>query len=306
MQFSCPSCGHALEAPDGVFAKEGKCKFCGAEIISPASAGASATLKQSATPGSFAPPLSPPPPPPPPYQGAPDYQTYQPGPSRGSGMATASVILGVLGLFTCGLTTLFGLICGIIGLAQTGPDSERRGGRTMAIVGTVISAVLLLLIPIQAAILFPVFAKARERAQMTTCLTKVRGLEQAVQVYQVDHSGRLPSAASWQAALAGSIPNGGPKPFTCPVERNGVVPYKMNSGASDLVLVRIPSPNNFVLFFEGRAVPAESGSSLGQPFGGPMNVGANHSGDTLAMYGFADGSVRALAPGTVPIMAWQR
>ena len=35
---------------------------------------------------------------------------------RTSGLAITSLVLGVLGFFSCGLTAVFGLICGIIGL----------------------------------------------------------------------------------------------------------------------------------------------------------------------------------------------
>jgi hypothetical protein len=310
MQFNCPQCGHALEAPDGAFAMQGKCKFCDTEIVSPASAGASATLKQTAPPISFAPPTTPrapnPPPPPPPYQGSAAYQPYQSIPSRGSGMALASVILGVLGLLTCGVTTILGLICGVIAIAQTGPNSDRRGGRTTAIIGTVLSGVLFLMIPIQAAIFIPVVAKARDRAQLDTCMQKVKVLEQAVQVYQVDHNGRLPSAVSWHSSVAPAIPGNSSDPFTCPKENDGKVPYKMNIAASNRTLSTLNSPSRFVVLFEGRPIAPGAGRSFGSHFGGPRDVRANHVGETLATYGFADGSVQSLSPARVPIMAWQR
>jgi prepilin-type N-terminal cleavage/methylation domain-containing protein len=52
--------------------------------------------------------------------------------------------------------------------------------------------VVIAIIAILAAILFPVFAKARERAQTTTCLNNMKQLGTAFQMYVQDTDGRLP------------------------------------------------------------------------------------------------------------------
>jgi prepilin-type N-terminal cleavage/methylation domain-containing protein/prepilin-type processing-associated H-X9-DG protein len=63
--------------------------------------------------------------------------------------------------------------------------------------------VVIAIIAILAAILFPVFAKARERAQATTCLSNQKQLVLAFMMYAQDNNGRLPR---WWTPTGG--PNG--------------------------------------------------------------------------------------------------
>jgi prepilin-type N-terminal cleavage/methylation domain-containing protein len=56
--------------------------------------------------------------------------------------------------------------------------------------------VVIAIIAVLAAILFPVFAKAREKARQTTCLNNQRQLATAIQLYAQDHEEVLPDATS--------------------------------------------------------------------------------------------------------------
>jgi len=56
--------------------------------------------------------------------------------------------------------------------------------------------VVIAIIAILAAILFPVFAKAREAARKTTCLSNVKQLNLAVQMYSNDYDSCMPSSSS--------------------------------------------------------------------------------------------------------------
>jgi len=53
--------------------------------------------------------------------------------------------------------------------------------------------VVIAIIAILAAILFPVFARAREKARQTSCLSNVRELAQATLMYASDHDGYMPT-----------------------------------------------------------------------------------------------------------------
>jgi len=92
------------------------------------------------------PPSQPPPPgahPPGPGQapGAP----YPPAAApKTSGFAVVSLILGIGGLCTCGVTSLVGLVLGIIALRQVNRSGGALGGRGVAIGGIVASALTLL------------------------------------------------------------------------------------------------------------------------------------------------------------------
>jgi prepilin-type N-terminal cleavage/methylation domain-containing protein len=60
--------------------------------------------------------------------------------------------------------------------------------------------VVISIIAVLAAILFPVFSRAREKARQTTCISNQRQLAAECQMYAQDHEECLPPADSvWQA-----------------------------------------------------------------------------------------------------------
>jgi len=63
--------------------------------------------------------------------------------------------------------------------------------------------VVIAIIAILAAILFPVFAKAREKARQTSCLSNVKELMLAVQMYVQDYDEMLPHGCSYWFAPGG-------------------------------------------------------------------------------------------------------
>src|SRR3989442_716208 len=52
--------------------------------------------------------------------------------------------------------------------------------------------VVIAIIAILAAILFPVFAQAREKARQTACLSNMKQLSLALEMYRTDYDGRNP------------------------------------------------------------------------------------------------------------------
>jgi len=74
--------------------------------------------------------------------------------------------------------------------------------------------VVIAIIAILASILFPVFAKAREKARQTTCLSQVRQIATAVQMYTQDNAGRYPSYP-WTSGVTTYL-GGATKMFFCP------------------------------------------------------------------------------------------
>src|SRR5204863_9941199 len=69
-------------------------------------------------------------------------------------------------------------------------------------------------IAILGAILFPVFAQAREKARATVCITHERRLAEALLQYTQDYDGHGPSAGAWCDQLLPGL--GDEKPFACP------------------------------------------------------------------------------------------
>ena len=74
--------------------------------------------------------------------------------------------------------------------------------------------VVIAIIAILAAILFPVFAQAREKARQTACLSNMRQLAMAVHMYAADHKDRLPYIPHPQHSLGDGTCyiSGGPAP----------------------------------------------------------------------------------------------
>jgi prepilin-type N-terminal cleavage/methylation domain-containing protein/prepilin-type processing-associated H-X9-DG protein len=61
--------------------------------------------------------------------------------------------------------------------------------------------VVIAIIAILAAILFPVFARAREKARQTTCLSNLKQIALASQMYSQDYDGNFPSSL-----IGGAVP----------------------------------------------------------------------------------------------------
>ncbi len=70
------------------------------------------------------------------------------------------------------------------------PNTHRQRGFTLIELLVVIAIIAIL-----AAILFPVFAQARESARRTSCLSNLKQLGTAFQMYQQDYDGRFHKAA---------------------------------------------------------------------------------------------------------------
>jgi len=69
--------------------------------------------------------------------------------------------------------------------------------------------VVIAIIAILAAILFPVFAQAREKARQSTCLSNMKQLGLAIQMYADDYEEVLPQAYIERAVAGASEPSGG-------------------------------------------------------------------------------------------------
>lgn len=89
--------------------------------------------------------------------------------------------------------------------------SSRMGKRGFTLIELL---VVIAIIAILASILFPVFAKAREKARQTTCLSQVRQISTAIQMYSQDNSGRYPSDP-WTSGVSAYL-GGANKMFFCP------------------------------------------------------------------------------------------
>jgi len=151
--------------------------------------------------------------------------------------------------------------------------------------------VVIAIIAILAAILFPVFAKAREKARQTQCTSNVRQLVLGVQMYQQDHEQKFPDKATAWADLA--FP---PKTIVCPTyganKGNG---YGYNASISNHTL-EDPGMD------EAPKVPVMMDSTNPKNLVeiSSIDIPARHTGK--AVVGFADGHVGLVLPSTISIL----
>jgi len=90
--------------------------------------------------------------------------------------------------------------------------------------------VVIAIIAILAAILFPIFAKARERAKATTCLSNMTQIGKGIIMYADDAEGRLPgnsdaTAGYWDTTLGFMTPVVPGDPKTYRIWARDIVPY---------------------------------------------------------------------------------
>jgi len=211
-----------------------------------------------------------------------------------SGMAIASLVLGVLGVFTCGITALVGLILGIIAMSKIRQSRGALSGNGIALAGTIVSGIFLLMIPMFAAMLLPALARAKERAQTIACVNNLKELSMSVRLYSSDHKDQFPPAATWCDAILTDA-GGATKLFQCPAaDGSKRCSYAFNSKLSGMDEKQINF--NTVLFFE-----TDGGWNVS---GGPeLMLQKPRHGQTFVV-AFADGSVQQLTQSGLPALRW--
>ncbi len=137
------------------------------------------------------------------------------GPAPTSGMAITSLVLGIVGLFTCGITALIGLVLGIVSMSRIKNSNGRLAGSGLALAGTIVSGACLLIgIALFAAVSLPAFASAKDRAFSVVCLNNIKVLGLATQSYAAEHNDQFPPAATWCDAIRPKTFS--EKEFQCP------------------------------------------------------------------------------------------
>jgi hypothetical protein len=176
----------------------------------------------------------------------------QPGavPPRTSGLAVISLVLGCLGLVSCGITALVGLVLGIIAVVRINKSNGQLGGKGLAQAGIVVSAALLLLMPIPAAMLLPALARAKEKAGAIHCMNNVKQLNLGLIMYANDNKDRFPDGTGWCDSLRTYLGNT-TNAFICPQGTpNQRCHYALNAQLVGHGINGLQAPARTVLVFE--------------------------------------------------------
>ncbi len=220
--------------------------------------------------------------------------TVPPMPEKTNGLAITSLVLGILGLFTCGITALFGLILGIMAMVKAkSPGRGAAGGSGIALAGVIVSAIFLLMIPIFAAMLLPALAAAKQKAQMINCVANERQLALAVRMYSGNNKDQFPPAATWCDAIKADV--GSERVFKCAAANSSSrCDYAFNAKLGGMETGKA-APDTVMIFESDGGWNANGGPEL--MIGKPRH-------DRLFVVAFADGSVRQLRESQLNSLRW--
>ena len=132
--------------------------------------------------------------------------------SPASGLAIASLVMGVLSFVGCSIFTgIPAIIAGHIAHNRSRKAPQQFGGGGLAIAGFVLGYFSLAFIPILAGLMLPALAKAKDRAQRINCVSNMKQIGLAARMWSNDHGGKFPpDFASMSNELAT------PKILVCP------------------------------------------------------------------------------------------
>ncbi|MGD0745170.1 MAG: DUF4190 domain-containing protein [Verrucomicrobiota bacterium] len=215
-----------------------------------------------------------------------------PIPANTSGLAVTSLVLGILGLLTCGITALFGLILGIMALVKA-RNRGASGGFGIALAGVIVSAIFVFMIPMFAAMLLPALSAARQKAQTAVCVNNEKQLAIAVRIYSGNHTNQLPPAATWCDAIATDV--GSERAFKCTAANSSRrCDYAFNAKLSGMDGSKI-APDTVMFFESDGGWNAEGGPE--QMIGKPRHA-------RMFVVTFADGSVQQLRASQLNALRW--
>ena len=178
-----------------------------------------------------------------------------------SQMALASLMFGLLGILTLGLTSVVGLILGFVSLAR---QPEKRAGALLGIVVSALTLLFSLAITIPASdlgnsVVIGALETALAQSRTDTVKTELSIYAARAELYACEHDGRLPPPEDWVNAIDVSYEDSRIWRARSPQA------YAMNVHLAGKTVDEINSPDRTVLFFErktGPNVPLAGGPEL--------------------------------------------
>ncbi len=153
-----------------------------------------------------------------------------------SGLVIATLVLGILSFFTCGITVIPAIILGIVGLVRIGRSGGRITGRGFAVGGIIVALLMCVL----------AMLNIRKQVFRMWCGTNMSLLGMAMLVYSNDYDDKLPTPSKWCDLLVEHT-DVTEKGLRCPGAPEGPCNYAMNKNVEKL---GIRSPPDMVVLFE--------------------------------------------------------
>ncbi len=155
-----------------------------------------------------------------------------------------------------------------MGHPGSGPYNPPKSGNNTTVIIVVAVALLgfIFIAAILAAILFPVFARARGKAQESVCMMHMQRLGLAMNAYRANWGDTYPPPGNWNDLLATYTKE--PEVFLCPSAKSAKPGYGMNSGLSGIQAKAVKYPGATIMFFETEPGENKAGGSallLSQP-----------------------------------------
>jgi prepilin-type processing-associated H-X9-DG protein len=165
-----------------------------------------------------------------------------------------------------------------------------------------------LMIPILAAILFPVFAKARESARQSSCASNEKQLGLAVALYSQDNDNRLPPVALWTNAISkyaqANMTGGQGSIVHCPSLSDNAFGYAMNQADNFYAISDLPNPSIEVMFFESDSPNINATGTLSDADLTRHSNGSNLCFIDSHVKWYDSDSVKSESSGSDPTVVW--
>ncbi len=218
-------------------------------------------------------------------------------PAKTSGVAVASLVLGILSIITCGVTLLIsaplGLVLGLVAMNKIGKSQGQLGGRGLALAGLITSCTALLLLPVFVAMLLPALMQAKQKALSLHCMTNVKELSLAMRLYAGDNQNHYPAGTNWCTAIQSEV--GATNVFHCPADfSDGRCSYAFNVQLAGTETGK--ADPNTVMIFE-----TDGGWNVS---GGRELLLAKPRHRQMVVVGFADGHVEQVSESRLSQLRW--
>jgi len=140
--------------------------------------------------------------------------------------------------------------------------------------------VVIAIIAVLAAILFPVFAQAREKARQSTCMNNQRQISASIQIYAQDNDELLPPASSVWTKL--TLPSG---VVTCPsLVKKAANSYVYNGALDGMAIGKLSDPPSILVTADGQHAATNTPVTYANVAYSSADYALRHTNKMIASY----------------------